>query len=105
MEKIKNTMLSLRENPLTEIGGIKILSVSDYLKGKNTCLENRKETVINLPQADVLAYDLEDETTIFIRPSGTEPKIKGYIMVCDKEEEKATEKIIKYTDILKQILD
>lgn len=104
MEKIQNTMRSLREKPLTEIGGVRVVSESDYQTGKTTFRNHSKETVIALPQSDVLAYDLEDDTTIFIRPSGTEPKIKGYIMVCDQEEAKAAEKMEHYTAVLKQIL-
>ncbi len=104
MEKIKNTMASLRETPPTELDGVEILSASDYLQGKTVCIATGEETIIDLPKADVLEYELADDTTVFIRPSGTEPKIKGYIMTCDKQEAASEEKIDKYTKVLKKLL-
>ncbi len=104
MEKIKNTMLSLRENPPAEIGGCQVVSISDFQRGRTLSVKEQTETELGLPKADVLSYHLADETTIFIRPSGTEPKIKGYIMVCDPQEEKADQKLQIYTDMLKKIL-
>ncbi len=103
MEKIKNTMLSLRQNPPAEIGGVPVVSVSDYQLGKT--FSSKGEETMDLPKADVLSYDLADETTLFIRPSGTEPKIKGYIMVCDKTMEDAEQKLQHYTATLKKVLD
>ncbi len=104
MEKIKNTMLSLRENPPAEIGGCPVVSISDYDSRKKLYVETKTTEEIDLPKADVLSYDLADNTTLFIRPSGTEPKIKGYIMVCDQNDEKATQKLGSYTEVLKNLL-
>lgn len=54
----------------------------DYLKDET-----------GLPKADVLQFILENQAKIFIRPSGTEPKIKFYIGVCGSSKEEAQEKI------------
>ena len=46
--------------------------------------------------SNVLAYDLADETTIVVRPSGTEPKIKVYVLAKGKDSTDSQEKVAKY---------
>lgn len=94
MEKIKGIMTSLRENHLKEIAGVKVTSVSDF-----------KEGIKGLPAADVLRFDLADETTVFIRPSGTEPKIKAYIMTKADSMEKAKELAEGYDKEIRAIME
>ena len=80
-EEIKQKMIDLRENPLKEINGSKIIYIEDYLTGKAKNLQDHQITSIDLPKANVLIYYTEDGTKIAARPSGTEPKIKFYISV------------------------
>ena len=68
MDKMAGIMAGLRENPPAEIAGRKIVKCTDYTKPEET----------GLPKANVLIYSLEDGATVVVRPSGTEPKIKGY---------------------------
>lgn len=80
-EKIKAMMTQYRNDPPKEIAGISVVQSEDYLSSKRTFhLENRFEK-IDLPEADVLIFTLEDDSRIAIRPSGTEPKIKFYFSV------------------------
>lgn len=62
---------------LDSIGGKKVLETLDYSKGLD-----------GLPKSDVLKFMLEDNCSVVVRPSGTEPKLKTYISVsaADKEE-------------------
>ena len=64
--KMQEIMASFRSN-IEDIGGYKIKEVLDYSKGIN-----------GLPKSDVLKYILENESTVVVRPSGTEPKLKMY---------------------------
>lgn len=73
-EKMQNIMKGLRENPLRMIGEFKAVGSLDYLEG-----------IDSLPKADVLKYFLEEGTTMVIRPSGTEPKLKIYLTICGKD--------------------
>lgn len=75
MDKMAGIMQGLREKPLTEIAGIKVVQAVDYQKTEET----------GLPAANVLIYRLENGATTIIRPSGTEPKIKIYYTTLGKD--------------------
>ncbi|MBR2338761.1 MAG: phospho-sugar mutase [Clostridia bacterium] len=72
-------MTNLRENPPKEIGGLQVLSLADYQASVRTDLVSGVSTAINLPQSNVLSFELENHAGLIVRPSGTEPKVKGYI--------------------------
>jgi len=69
-------MVNMREKPLMEINGQKVVRREDYLL--SLAYENGKTEPIHLPKSDVLKIYLDDGTTIAVRPSGTEPKCKFY---------------------------
>ncbi|MBR1738753.1 MAG: phospho-sugar mutase [Ruminococcus sp.] len=78
MERMKEIMAGLRTNGPKEIGGLKVVSVADYIASEQTDIATGEKTVLTLPKSDVLAFDLEQGASVIIRPSGTEPKIKAY---------------------------
>ena len=80
-EQIKSMMEKIRTNPLTEIDGLKVLSFRDYKKGEILDLTTKEKTKTNLPESNVLYFDLENNSWCCMRPSGTEPKIKFYMGV------------------------
>ncbi len=85
MEKMKNIMASLRQNPLSEVGGYKVVGYADYQCGKRTL--NGVESDIGLPLSNILEYNLENNLKVIVRPSGTEPKIKVYLTIVTNERE------------------
>lgn len=108
-QEIKQMMQNLRENPLTEIDGEKVLFLNDYETSVSKNLIEKTESKIDLPKSDVLIYETEKGTRIAARPSGTEPKIKFYFSVntsldsIDKFNE--TEKVLdqKIARIIKEL--
>ena len=76
--KIQSMMKSLRENPVQEIGGLKVEAVRDYQNDTRTVLATGEKGPTGLPESDVLYYELERNAWLAVRPSGTEPKIKFY---------------------------
>ena len=68
MDKMAAIMDGLRKNPLTELAGIAVVKTQDFEKAEET----------GLPAANILTYALADGSTVIVRPSGTEPKIKIY---------------------------
>jgi phosphomannomutase len=81
LSEINQMMVSLRENPVKEINGQKVVMLEDYKSSVALNLLTGKKEIINMPKADVLIYYTEDGSKICARPSGTEPKIKFYISV------------------------
>jgi phosphomannomutase len=79
--QIKQMMIDLRENPLTEIAGEKVVLIEDYQSSISKNIQDHTQNVIDLPKSNVLIYYTEEGTKIAARPSGTEPKIKFYISV------------------------
>ncbi|MBQ6538211.1 MAG: phospho-sugar mutase, partial [Eubacterium sp.] len=78
LEKIKNIMSTLRENPPAAFGEYEVLVTRDYDRDiiKNVKTGEKKPT--GIPKSNVLYYELNDDAWLAIRPSGTEPKIKLY---------------------------
>lgn len=83
-QQIKQMMIDLRNNPLTEIDGTKVEYLYDYQSSIRKNLLTGEETVIDIPKSNVLIYQTQDGTKIAARPSGTEPKIKFYFSVNSK---------------------
>ncbi|MGV9004192.1 phospho-sugar mutase [Flavobacterium sp.] len=96
--EINQIMVKLRENPLTQIDGQRVVCVEDYQSSTGKDFMNNETFAITIPKSNVLIYYLEDGSKICARPSGTEPKIKFYFSVMAKinsvEEIPATEKYL-----------
>ena len=80
-------MRSLRENPLKEIDGSKVIRIEDYQSGKSLNMKDGSISEMDLPRSNVLIYYTEDGSKIAARPSGTEPKIKFYMSVNERTED------------------
>ena len=83
--KMKELTKNLRENPFKDVLGVKVLEVQDYQSG-NVYADGKVIRKTGLPEADVIKFLLEDKSTIEVRPSGTEPKIKFYVEAVSKDE-------------------
>jgi phosphomannomutase len=80
-DEIKQMMVELRENPLSEINGKRVVCVEDYQASTGKDFMNNETFKLTVPKSNVLIYYLEDGSKICARPSGTEPKIKFYFSV------------------------
>ncbi len=92
-EQIKNIMEKVRNNPPSEIGKHKVIKFIDYKKEIKINMQNGKEEKTNLPNSNVLYFELENDNWCCIRPSGTEPKIKFYLGVKSNSEENAKKEL------------
>lgn len=91
MKKMQEIMTELRENTPVEIAGFKVIKVDDYLESVSTDKVSGEITTINLPKSNVIAFSLEGENAVIVRPSGTEPKIKLYVTAVGSGEDNAKE--------------
>ena len=94
MDKMSGIMKGLRENAPKDFAGIAVTKVTDYNEPEKT----------GLPKANVLIYGLEDGSTVIVRPSGTEPKIKTYFTTKGKDLDEAQAKKDKLAEACKPIL-
>ena len=102
--KIKEILNNLRKNPLEKIGNYKVLEFRDYKEEiiKNMVTEEISKT--DLPNSNVLYYELEGDSWCCVRPSGTEPKIKLYFGVKEETMQKAQEELEKIKeDMIKKL--
>lgn len=84
LSKMREIMESLRANPPKELAGGKVLRMRDYLSGKTSDGND-----LPLSGSNVLYFEMQDGTNFIIRPSGTEPKIKVYVLASGKTLEEA----------------
>ena len=80
-DKMAALMKSLREEPLAEIAGYKVVGMTDFATGPEMPRVGglQKEAAQVLPAANVIEYRLEGDNKVIFRPSGTEPKVKAYL--------------------------
>ena len=81
MQEINQMMVDLRENPMSEINGQRVVCIEDYENSTSKNMFSNEIESISIPKSNVLIYYLEDGSKICARPSGTEPKIKFYFSV------------------------
>ncbi|MBI0022193.1 MULTISPECIES: phospho-sugar mutase [Lactobacillus] len=102
-KKMTQLMAKLRESQLTEINGVRVSKIEDYLLQKQFNGE-QKQPFTDLPKSNVLKYYLADETWLALRPSGTEPVIKAYVGVNKPDIKQAEAAAQGYQEALAQLL-
>ena len=80
LKDMANLMKSLRENPPAEISGVRVAVRKDYADGSVIDCTTGEKTTMELSGSNVLRFEMADGTSVIVRPSGTEPKIKVYIL-------------------------
>ena len=93
-EKMRAMMENIRNNPPKAITGRSVLEIRDYLTETITDTVTGEKSGTGLPVSNVLYFRTEGDNVVVIRPSGTEPKIKLYLLVngaCEKCANKALE--------------
>ena len=98
VEKMKNLMAELRRNPPEEISGVEVVRMRDYSDGSIYVAGLGKVGTTPFSGSNVLYFELADGCTFIIRPSGTEPKIKIYLLVKGSDMAQCEERIEKYFD-------
>ena len=103
LEKMPSLMNTLRAAPPAEIAGTAVVARRDYLNGTQTDCVSGAVTQIELKGSNVLRFALSDGTVILVRPSGTEPKIKVYILTQGKDASERDARIEAYSAWVKTL--
>ena len=96
LKKMAQLMVDLREKPPVEIAGVAVTEQKDYKDGSVVCVATGEKTTMELSGSNVLRYEMADGTSLIVRPSGTEPKVKVYVMTNGASQAECSEKIAKY---------
>ncbi len=105
LQKMQALMTSLRSEPPTEIAGEEVIRLRDYADGSIWVAGLGKVDKTPIVGSNVLYFELADGCSFIIRPSGTEPKIKIYILSRGKDEaacDAAVARYEKFADTLRQ---
>ena len=97
LKKMAQLMADLRENPPVEIAGVAVKEQKDYKDGSVVCVKSGEKSTMELSGSNVLRYEMEDGTSLIVRPSGTEPKVKVYILTSAETREESDAKVAKYS--------
>lgn len=105
IEKRRRVMQNLRDNPPKVLGGVTVVKSGDYKTGIVTTLATGETETTGQPASDVLYYTLENEDKIIVRPSGTEPKIKIYVLAHGMDAAETDKKVNAYEIDAKKITE
>ncbi|CBW27302.1 putative phosphomannomutase [Halobacteriovorax marinus SJ] len=110
-EKISRIMDNFRGYSEKTFCGEEISYLEDYSTGESKSFTDSKISKLDLPSSNVLGFNFTNGTKVYMRPSGTEPKIKFYIMIQEKEgsleekKQKANQKTQEFLDYIKEQAD
>jgi len=96
LAKMAKLMADLREKPPVEIAGVAVREQKDYQDGSVVTVATGAKGKMELSGSNVLRYEMADGTSLIVRPSGTEPKVKVYILTGGESKAVCAEKVAKY---------
>ena len=96
LKKMADLMANLRQNPPVEIAGVAVKQQKDYQDGSVVNVADGAKSTMELSGSNVLRYEMADGTSLIVRPSGTEPKVKVYILANGATKAECDEKVAKY---------
>jgi phosphoglucomutase len=102
--RMKILMAHLRSEAPRSVAGVKVTAARDYLSGNRVLSATGGKSSTGLPSSNVLYYELEDGNFIAVRPSGTEPKVKLYLLVKGKDADDARSLLEKYEKAFREFL-
>ena len=97
LKKMADLMAGLREKPPVEIAGVAVKQQKDYKDGSVVNVADGARSTMELSGSNVLRYEMTDGTSLIVRPSGTEPKVKVYILARGADRAECDAKVAAYT--------
>lgn len=110
-EKINKIMSYFRENSKTPIAGIEISAFRDYQKQERIEFTSNQTKKFDMTKSNVLCFEFTSGDLLFLRPSGTEPKIKFYTMVrvsegsIEDKKSKAKQRIHSFESFIHETIE
>ncbi len=101
--EMRALMEALRGEPPTEVGGVSVARIRDYQSGDITVPGLGVVEKTAIAGSNVLYFDLIDGSALVVRPSGTEPKIKMYVLARDDTAEGSADKARRFADFARSL--
>ena len=86
MKLIADTMERIRADAPRSIAGKDVVTYKDFKTSVSVNYVTGNTEGIDLPESNVLGFYLSDGSSLIVRPSGTEPKIKLYVCAVGTDE-------------------
>ena len=96
LKKMAALMDSLRKQPPADIGGTQVVCRKDYQDGSVVDVKTGERSAMELSGSSVLRFELADGTSVLVRPSGTEPKVKVYVLTRGDDQAQCDERVARY---------
>ena len=103
LKDMAELMAGLREKPPVEIAGVAVRQQKDYKDGSVVNVADGSRETMELTGSNVLRYEMADGTSIIVRPSGTEPKIKVYVLTQGADKVACEANLEKYGQWVKSL--
>ncbi len=105
MKEMNDVVDGLKRISVTEFAGVKVEAIRDYSVAKRTDMQSGEVTALDIPKCNCVYYELSGGSFICVRPSGTEPKLKIYYSLKEKDERTATEKLSQMQEAVNALLE
>ena len=96
LKKMAALMAGLRQTPPADVAGTPVAQWKDYQDGSVTDAATGAKGTMELSGSNVLRYELADGTSVIVRPSGTEPKVKVYVLARGTDGDDCAARVEKY---------
>ena len=96
LKKMAALMDGLRKQPPADIGGTQVVCRKDYQDGSVVDVKTGERSAMELSGSNVLRFELADGTSVLVRPSGTEPKVKVYVLTRGDDQAQCDERVARY---------
>lgn len=103
-ERMEALMRGLRRDGLSAIGGVRVTAQRDYLAQTRTTASGI-QPLTGLPISDVLYFELADGSAVVVRPSGTEPKVKLYMLAKGESGEDAVARLDRFESCMRNVME
>ncbi len=105
LDKMQSIMEGLRDDPIPEIAGCRVMAIRDYKAKTVIDMTNGLTKPTGLPKSDVIYYELSEDAWVCVRPSGTEPKMKFYFGVRGDNEEQVSARATEMKGYIKKFIE
>lgn len=102
--RMKKLMAQLRKEAPKSVAGVKVTAARDYESGERVDFATGEKSSTGLPSSNVLYYEFEDGNFVVVRPSGTEPKVKLYVLVSGESDSEIEKLLDKYEEGFRKLL-